>query len=56
MQTVVFPSSEGFAPVAPILFTSQLSLSLLMTGCSLGMFAAVRLGTTEETSGNHFHF
>jgi len=41
MQTVVFASSEGFAPVAPMLFTSQLTLPFLVTGFSLGMFPGV---------------
>jgi hypothetical protein len=39
---VVFASSAGFAPVAPMRFTSQLTLALLVT--------------IEETPGNHFHF
>jgi hypothetical protein len=38
MQMVVLPSSGGFAPVAPMLFTSQLTLSFLVTACSLAMF------------------
>ena len=41
MQMVVLPSSGGFAPVAPMLFTSQLTLSFFMTGCCLGMFPGV---------------
>jgi hypothetical protein len=35
MQMVVLPGSGGFTPVAPMLFTSQLTLSVLVTGCCL---------------------
>jgi len=38
MQMMVLTSSGGFPPVAPMLFTSQLTLSFLMTGYSLIMF------------------
>jgi len=41
MQMVVFASSGGFAPVAPMLFTSQLTLPFLVTGCCLGIFPGV---------------
>ena len=100
---LVLVDSKIPTPVAPMLFTSQLTLSFLVTGCCLGMFPgvssewlaeglshfrgcgwgtpwsrfaetgnregvasparswvqsdqAVRLGTTEGTPGNHFHF
>jgi len=43
MQMVALASSRGFTPVAPMLFTSQLTLSFLGTGCSLGMFPAGEL-------------
>jgi hypothetical protein len=38
---MVFANSGGFAPVAPMLFTSQLTLSFLVTGCCSGMFPGV---------------
>jgi len=41
MQMVVQTSSEGFTPVAPMLFTSQLTLSFLVIGCCLTMFPGV---------------
>jgi len=41
MQMVVLASSEGFTPVAPMLFTSQLSLSFPATGCCLTVFPGV---------------
>jgi len=39
MQMVVLPSSRGFAPFAPMLFTSQLTLSLLVAGFCLTILA-----------------
>jgi len=39
MQMVVLPSSGGFTPVAPMLFTLQLTLSPLVTGSSLTILA-----------------
>jgi len=41
MQMVVLQSSGGFAPVAPMLFTSQLALPFLVTACSLTMVPGV---------------
>jgi hypothetical protein len=41
MQMVVLPDSGGFAPVAPMLFTSQLTLSFLVTAFYLTMFPGV---------------
>jgi len=35
MQMVVLPSNGGSAPVAPMLFASQLTLPFLVTGFSL---------------------
>ena len=60
MQTVVLQGSGGCAPVAPMLFTSQLTLPFLVNSCCLtmvtGVDQAARLGTTEEALGNHCHF
>ena len=43
MQMVVLPSSGGLTRVAPMLFTSQLTLFLFVNGCCLTLlaFAAV---------------
>jgi len=41
MQMLVLPSSGGFAPVAPMLFTSQLTLAFLAIGSHLKMFSGV---------------
>jgi hypothetical protein len=35
MQAVVLSNSGGFAPVAPMPFTTQLTLPFLGTGCCL---------------------
>jgi hypothetical protein len=50
MQMVALPSSGGFAPVAPMLFTSQLTLSSLVTGCFLAMFPCDSSGVTGGRS------
>jgi hypothetical protein len=41
MQMVVLPSSGGFAPVAPMLFPSQLTLSFPVTACFFTVFPGV---------------
>jgi hypothetical protein len=41
MQTLVLPGSGGFTPVAPMLFTSQLTLSFPETAGCLAMFSGV---------------
>jgi len=38
MQMSVFPSSGGLAPVAPMLFPLQLTLTYPKTGCGFQMF------------------
>ena len=57
MQMLVLPSSGGFTPVAPMRFTSQLTLPFLATGCSLTMLEnppQLCNGLNLKSGGKHF--